>query len=67
MKLYAIYNAVHKVFLRYGINGGGEVGYILFREGPIATFPTKRRAQAKIEKFDRPEDYVIRSFEEAEG
>ena len=63
MPIYAIYNRREGTFVRYGVNGGGALGYCLFRGKPCF-FLTRAKAQKLIDTFDRPEDYEIRRFAE---
>lgn len=65
MHIYAIYNTKERVFLRYGRNGGGAVGYCLYR-GQMCVFATRLMARAVIGSFDRPEGYEVREFTQTE-
>lgn len=65
MELYAIYDKAHRRFVRYGLNGGNEVGFCLYR-GHICAFTTKQEAQSivAIDLHD-PEGYEVRKFKGA--
>ena len=65
MKIYAIYNIPNQTYLRVGINGGGTIGYCLYR-GEKVFFHQKAFIQSVISTFDNPHDYEIREFTRAE-
>ena len=61
MKLFVILCKSANTLVRFGVNGGGEEGYCLFR-GVTCCFKTYREAQAVVSGFDNPEDFEIRRF-----
>lgn len=65
MKIYAIWNKYVDTYVRYGENGGGGVGYCLYR-GMKVFFDRKDYAQSAIQKFDNPANYEIHEFTRAE-
>ena len=65
MPIYAIYNRREGTFVRYGKNGGGALGYCLYR-GQRCFFLTRTKAKELVDTFDRPTDYEIRKFAEIE-
>ena len=66
LHIYAIYNIALQSFVCYGMNGGGETGYCLYR-GHKCFFLTAGAAQEAVNSFDNPSDYIIREFAEVEG
>lgn len=65
MHIYAIYDTRNQAFVRFGVNGGGEEGYCLYR-GHKCFWNTRKAAQSVIDSFDRPGDCEIREFAEVE-
>ena len=61
MKIYAIYNIPNQTYLKIGINGGGAIGYCLYR-GKKVFCHKKTTAQSVINTFDNPHDYEIHEF-----
>ena len=58
-----IYKAKNRkrIPLKYGLNGGGKIGYCL-HIGKIVVFSNQKKAQEAINQFDHPEDYSIETL-----
>lgn len=65
MHIYAIWNIPNSTFLRWGVNGGGEEGYCLYR-GHYCFFSTRIAARQAIRDFEKPKDFIVMKFIAAE-
>jgi hypothetical protein len=65
MKIYAIWNKSLQSYVRFGINGGGFLGFTQYR-GVKIFYEKKENAQKRINSFDNPSDYEIHEFTRAE-
>lgn len=61
MRLFMLWSKEHHRPVRYGENGGGELGFCLFR-GYVVVFPDRAEAENIRAGFDNPAEYSIIEF-----
>lgn len=61
MKLYAILYRPENRFVRFGMNGGGSLGYCLYC-GNVAAFEDCHAASVVRASFDVPADFEVVEF-----